>query len=253
MEWKSGATSGRVVAGGNGGGNHIDQLNGAVDVIIDKENDSLIISDHRNKRVMRWPCRNGATGEIIISNIDCYGLTMGNDGYLYVADNNKHEVRRWRIGETIGTVVAGGNGAGDRLDQLNTPYYIFVDQDHSVYISDGNNHRVMKWVKGAKGGIVVAGGQGQGNGPAQLYNPRGVTVDQFGTVYVTDYSNYRVMRWPKGAAQGSVIVGGNGQGGGPNQFSSPFGLSIDREGNLYVADYPNHRVQKFTIDRNSNA
>ncbi len=252
MEWKSGATSGQVVAGGNGAGNQNNQLNSPTNVIIDKENDSLIICDYGNKRVVRWPRRNGTTGETIISNVDCLGLAMDNNGYLYVSDRSKHEVRRWKMGEANGIVVAGGNGGGNGLNQLNNPHHIFVDQDHSVYVSDSNNHRVIKWMKDAKEGIVVTGGQGAGNGLTQLSSPRGIIVDLLGTVYVTDQSNHRVMRRLKGATQGSVVVGGNGQGGYVNQFNNPHGLSFDRKNNLYVVDYNNHRVQKFNFEPNSN-
>jgi len=247
VEWKSGATNGQVVAGGNGRGNRNDQLNHPGNVIIDKESDCLIIADWGNKRVVRWPRRNGKSGETIISNIYCRGLTMDNDGYLYVSDYEKHEVRRWKMGDTNGIVVAGGNGKGDRLNQLNRPYYIFVDQDHSVYVSDRENHRVMKWMKDAREGIVIAGGQGQGKGLTQLYQPLGIIVDQLGTVYIADTGNHRVMRWLKGATQGSVLVGGNGSGTQSNQFNSPVDLSFDRQNNLYVVDYGNHRVQKFDI------
>ncbi|CAF5146657.1 unnamed protein product, partial [Rotaria sp. Silwood1] len=142
VEWKSGATNGKVAAGGNGSGNGAHQLNYPRDVIIDKESDSLIISDRDNKRVVRWPRRNGTRGETMISNISCGGLTMDDNGFLYVVDNEKHEVRRYKIGDTQGTVVAGGNGQGSRLDQLSKPTYVFVDRDHSVYVSDYENHRV---------------------------------------------------------------------------------------------------------------
>jgi sugar lactone lactonase YvrE len=248
VEWKSGANSCQVVAGGNGQGNRNDQLNQPINVIVDKQNDSLIISDYGNQRVVRWSRRNRTNGEIIISNINCSDLIMDNDGYLYVSDLSKHEVRRWRMGETNGTVVAGGNGLGNRLNQLSDPYNIFVDQDHSVYVSDWGNHRVMKWMKDTKEGIVVAGGYGAGNGPTHLSSPCGVIVDQLGTLYVTDHGNHRVMRWLKGATQGSVVVGGSGHGGQPNQLNSPIGLSFDRQNNLYVVDYGNQRVQKFQID-----
>ncbi|CAF4999026.1 unnamed protein product [Rotaria sp. Silwood1] len=247
VEWKSGATNGKVVAGGNGDGNGAHQLNNPVDVIIDKESDCLIISDYGNRRVVRWPRRNGTRGETIISNISCFGLTMDDNGYLYVVDNEKHEVRRYKIGDTKGTVVAGGNGKGNRLDQLSKPHYVFVDRDHSVYVSEWENHRVMKWEEGAKQGIVVAGGQGKGNSLTQLHCPEGVVVDQFGTVYVADCENHRIMRWSKGATQGSVIIGGNGKKAQLNQLNYPVGLSFDRHGNLYVVDHINHRVQKFNI------
>ena len=251
MEWKSGATSGQVVAGGNEEGSGDHQLSYPQDVTVDKERDSLIICDCSNRRVVRWPRRNGTSGETIISNISCRGLTMDENGSLYVTDGGKDEVRRYRRGESQGTVVAGGNGSGNRLDQLSSPTCVFVDRDHSVYVSEYGNTRVMKWVEGAKQGIIVAGGQGEGNGLIQLCNPWGVVVDQLGTVYVADCGNDRIMRWVKGATQGSVIVGGNGKGGQSNQLNGPFGLSFDRHGNLYVVDSGNHRVQKFNIDSNA--
>ncbi|CAF5038442.1 unnamed protein product [Rotaria sp. Silwood1] len=247
VEWKSGATKGKVVAGGNGA----HQLHCPVDVIIDKESDSLIISDWGNNRVVQWPRQNSTRGETIISNIPCVSLTMDDNGSLYVVDVGKHEVRRYKIGDTKGTVVAGGNGKGNRLDQLSEPLYVFVDREHSVYVSEYENNRVMKWKEGAKQGIVVAGGQGKGNSLTQLNYPQGVVVDQLGTVYVADFVNDRIMRWPKGSTQGSVIVGGNGEGARPNQLNSPVGLSFDRDGNLYVVDYGNARVQKFNIELNS--
>jgi sugar lactone lactonase YvrE len=253
VEWKKGATIGQVVAGGKGAGNRNDQLNSPANVIVDRKNDSLIIFDYNNGRVVRWPRRNGTSGEIIILNVAGYGSSMDNDGYFYVSDHQRHEVRRWKIGETNGTLVAGGNGVGNRFDQLNQPYNIFVDQDQSVYVSDYVNHRVIKWIQGAKEGIVVAGGQGPGNSLKQLYNPRGVVVDQLSTVYVADMSNHRVMRWLKGETEGSVVVGGNGHGAQANQFHNPIGLSVDRQNNLYVVDQGNQRIQKFNIEVNSSS
>ncbi|CAF3770147.1 unnamed protein product [Rotaria sp. Silwood1] len=248
MEWKCCGTNGKVVAGGNGYGNGAHQLNGPQDVIIDKEQDSFIITDTVNRRIVRWPRRKGTRGETIISNVSCWGLTMDENGFLYVVDNGKNEVRRYQIGDVKGTVVAGSNGKGNRLDQLSGPSYLFVDRDHSVYVSDSSNHRVMKWEEGTKEGIIVAGGQGEGNSLTQLLYPQGVVVDQLDTVYVADFGNHRIMRWPKGATQGTVIIGGNNEGAQSNQLAGPVGLSFDRHGNLYVVDNRNDRVQKFNIE-----
>ena len=163
VEWKRGDTRGRVLAGGNGEGDRPDQLNLPTDVLVDRESDSLIICDRGNLRVARWSRGSGTrSGETIIDNIACRGLAIDDEGALYVTDTEKHEVRRYRQGETSGTLVAGGNGEGVGLHQLNDPRYVCVDGDHAVYVSDTWNHRVMKWVRGAKEGIVVAGGQGQG-------------------------------------------------------------------------------------------
>ncbi len=125
------------------------------------------------------------------------------------------------MGETDrSVVVAGGNGQGNRLDQFNAPYYIYVDEDHSIYISDNGNHRVMKWLEGEKEGFVVAGNQGEGDNVTQLAYSDGIIVDQMGTIYVTDKGNHRVMHWFKGT-------------------TNPCDLSFDRHNNLYVVDYNN--------------
>ncbi|CAF2924072.1 unnamed protein product [Rotaria sp. Silwood2] len=212
VQWKMDDANGQVVAGGKGIGNQLDQLFCPTNVLIDKETDSLIICDRDNRRVVRWSRRSGTTqGEILIDNIDCWGLFMDDQRYLYVSDPKKHEVRRYQIGDKNGIVVAGGNGEGADPNQLNRPSYIFVDQQQTVYVSDNYNHRVMKWNKGAKEGIVVAGGQGQGNNLTQLFHPIGLFVDTLGTIYVADSLNNRVIRWPKGAKEGTVIVGENGQ------------------------------------------
>ncbi|CAF2253769.1 unnamed protein product [Rotaria magnacalcarata] len=216
VQWKNGdTTNGQVVAGGNGQGNGLHQLHHPIDVLIDKETDSLIICDYGNRRVVRW---------------------------------SRRSVRRYKFGENTGTLVAGGNGKGAGLNQLNYPTYLFVDRDRSVYVSDYANSRVMKWNKGAKEGIVVAGGQGEGSALTQLYYHQGLFVDTLGTLYVADFWNQRVMRWTKGAKQGTIIAGGNGYGAGANQFNGLVGFSFDQHGNLYVVDMGNHRVQRFSIE-----
>jgi sugar lactone lactonase YvrE len=244
VEWTCGATTGKVVAGGNGRGNRTDQLYHPTDVLLDKETDSFIISDMGNRRVVRWPRRDGTSGEVILDNIDCTQLAMDNQRFLYVSDCQKNEVRRFSTGETEVIVVAGGNGQGRRLNQLHFPTYLFVDRDYSVYVSDTYNHRVMKWAKDASEGIVVAGGRGLGDDWTQSSSPNGVIVDLLGTLYVADLLSHRVMRWHNGVTQ---IAGGNGDGANANQLDRPSGLSFDRYGNLFVVDHKNHRVQRFDI------
>ncbi|CAF4223469.1 unnamed protein product, partial [Adineta steineri] len=96
VEWKYGAKNGQVVAGGKGEGKQSDQLYGPTDVIVDKKNNSLIICDAGNRRVVRWSRQNGTNGETIISDIQCFGLAMDNNGDLYVTDSWKNAVRRWK-------------------------------------------------------------------------------------------------------------------------------------------------------------
>ena len=193
VEWKIGESHGKIIVGGQGEGNRLDQLNRPTDVLIDKETNSLLIADRRNRRVLRWSRLQETThGEIIVDNIDCFGLAIDHQRYLYVSDIGKHEVRRYRIGDKNGMVVAGGNGRGNQLNQLNLPTYLFVDEEQAVYVSDWNNHRVMKWNKAANQGIVVGGGRGERSALTQLFYPNGFFVDTSGTIYVVDSWNDRV-------------------------------------------------------------
>ncbi|CAF0913582.1 unnamed protein product [Adineta steineri] len=243
VKWKYNAKEGQIIAGGNEQGNRMDQLNLPTDVVADAQNHLIIIADWGNRRVIQWFNQNQ---QILIHNIDCFGLAIDKHGFLYVSDTVKDEVRRWKIGEynSEGIVVAGGNGQGNQLNQLSYPRFVFVDEEQSVYVSDVNNHRVMKWRKDAKEGTIVAGGNGYGGNLNQLSSPKGVTVDALGRIYVADYGNYRVMRWCEAKEDGEVVVGGNGN---ENQLNRPVGLSFDDEGNLYVVDNLNHRIEKSDI------
>jgi sugar lactone lactonase YvrE len=243
VKWKRDATSGHEVIGGS------DQLDHPTTLFLDSE--GVIICDCWNRRVVRWPPRNGTCVEPILLNTDCSRLTMDDQNFLYVSNWEKDEVKRYRMGESNGTIVAGGNGKGEGVNQLNGPTYVFVDQSHSVYVSDYHNHRVMKWMVDAREGIIVAGGRGQGSGRSQLSEPRGVVVDSSGAVYVADHNNHRVMRWCQGENEGTIIAGGNGTGKGNNQFSYPNSLALDQGGNLYVVDRDNHRVQRFDLQYQS--
>ncbi|CAF1120659.1 unnamed protein product [Rotaria sordida] len=248
IQWKMNDTNGKVVAGGHGKGNRLNQLNRPTDVLIDAETDSLIICDKENRRVVQWSRRNGTTqGEILLDNISCYGLAMDNQRYLYISDYQKHEVRRYQIGNKNGTIVAGRKKRGAGVNQLYRPTHIFIDREKAVYVSDTFNHRVMKWNKGAKKGIVVAGGHRAGMALTQLWHPSGIFVDTLGTIYVVDSSNHRVMRWPKEAKQGTVLVGGN-RGERAKELVNPNGLFFYGHGNIYVVDSGNHRVQRFSTE-----
>jgi sugar lactone lactonase YvrE len=248
MEWKRNAKNGQVVAGGNRQGNANSQLNQPTAVIVDKKTDSLIICDAGNRRLVRWCRRNAVEGTVLIKT-ECYGLAMDDKEYLYIVDKEKHEVKRWRIGDASGTIVAGGNAKGDKNNQLDSPTHIFVDQNYSIYVSDSGNHRVMKWEQDAKEGVVIVDDKITMNWGIRFRWPAGVIVDHLGHVYVADdLFNSRISRWLKGTSQGSIILGVNETGSEPNLFGGLEGLSFDEEGNIYVAETTNNRIQKFYID-----
>ncbi|UJR11741.1 hypothetical protein I4U23_015922 [Adineta vaga] len=156
VEWKCDKKQGEIIAGRIGKGERIDQLNGSTDLIIDQQNHSIIIVDWKENEVRKWNLEK---------------ITEKKEGML----------------------VAGGNGKGSQLNQLNSPSFIRVDKDQSVYISDQQNHRVMKWRKDVREGIVVAGGNGWGNNLNQLNGSEGLFVDEWNQIYVADWGNHRIM------------------------------------------------------------
>ncbi|CAF3260796.1 unnamed protein product [Rotaria socialis] len=247
IQWKINDANGQVIAGGNGQGNQSNQLHSPTDVLIDKQANSLVICDTGNKRVILWSRSRGAThGEILVDKIACFGLFMDDKRYLYISDTAKSQVRRYQMEDKTGTLIAVDNPLSTDFNPLQSPSYIFVDEQYAIYVSD-DNHHVMKWNKDATKGSVIAGGNGSGNALTQLSHGEGLFVDKLGTLYVVDYGNQRVVRWIKGANQGIVIIGGKGSGKAANQLNSPFDLFFDQYGNIYVADYGNHRVQRFSL------
>lgn len=250
VAWDQGnRMTGRLVAGGNGQGGCIDQLNTPTDVVIDKENDCLLISDRHNRRVVQWSRQRGtASGKTLIDNINCCGLAMDDDGNLYVTDIIEHVVKRFPRGENIGIIVAGEHRTGHGLHQLDSPNRVCVDKQGALYVSDFDNSRVMKWERGARQGIVVAGGK-EGEGLKDLSNPQGIIVDAENNLYVADMGNHRVTKWAPGKKQGEIIAGGNSEGKEANQFAGPMGLAFNQNGDLYVTDWENDRVQLFEMTK----
>ncbi|CAF4890987.1 unnamed protein product, partial [Rotaria sp. Silwood1] len=239
VKWNRGASSGQVVAGGNGEGDRSDPLKYPLDVAIDKDG-TMYISDYGNKRVQRW-FRGGQSGRTIIENIPVLGVALDDERSLYVSDYGNHSVRKRRIGETIEQLIISGLGYS---------YYMFVDRNRSVYISEMATDRVIKLDDESTEISIVAGGT-QGDELNQLSEPLSVFVDRLDTVYVSDRDNDRIMRWLRGAKPGSIIVGGHGHGSQSGQLNHPTDISFDLDRNLYVVDYGNHRVQKFVIDKSS--
>ena len=86
-----------TVAGGNGKGNAINQLFWPHGLDIDDDNQSIVIADWRNNRIVEW-----------------------------------------KMGASHGKVIAGGQGQGNRLDQLNHPIDVLIDKEtNSLFIADG--------------------------------------------------------------------------------------------------------------------
>eukprot|EP00435_Cladocopium_sp_Y103_P038687 s964_g10.t1 len=125
---------------------------------------SIYFIDEGGSRVQRYykgitaPVAGGAdSGDQPHQLEDAEDIFVTKEGVLYVSDSGNNRIQKWLPGAHSAVTVAGGNGKGSRLDQLQHPVGL---HDSTIYIADYQNHRVMKWKEGWQYGLVVAGGHG---------------------------------------------------------------------------------------------
>lgn len=217
----------------------LSHLNRPTCVVFDSKSHSVLIADSDNRRILRVSLRNeNVEAENILEQIDCHGLAIDDDDYLYVTDTKKHEVRRYSMLTKKCTIAAGGNGQGSSTCQLNWPNSVAIGKHGEIYVSDLNNHRVMKWILGEKNGTIVAGFDRQGAKRTQLSFPQCVIVDEKGHLFIADRDNNRIVCSRGDDKCSDVIIDSS-------QIRCPYALSFDRQKNLYVVD-SSRRVTCFT-------
>lgn len=184
-----------------------------------------------------------------------------------------------------GITVAGGNGRGNKSNQLFHPRDMYIDNNMTIYVADELNHRIMEWKLGATNGRVVTDGNGVRNQfsdpwdviideqensllscslkgqkvtrwPLQQNTNKGETIisdvgctslelDERGFLYVVNGGKHEVRRYKIGSSDWKVIAGGNGEGSGFDQFSLPTYVFVDQDHSIYVSDHKNDRVMKW--------
>ena len=155
---------------------------------------------------------------------------------------------QYLAGASSGTVVAGGNGPGTNVNQLNLPFsFAFDEKNSSFLIVNHGAHNIVRWRLGATSWTLVAGVTGVSGSSSTLLNaPLSVVLDPFGNIYVADTNNHRIQMFLVNENNATTIAGVTGSSGtGAHQFSTPYWAILDGDLNLYVADTFNNRVQKF--------
>lgn len=237
VRWDPRQTQGRTIAGGNGQGSNMNQLSCPTDLLIDYQNNSLLISDRGNRRIVRWSLDAGVReGEVVLQDIDCWGLAFDDSRNLYVSDTRNHQVKQYKIGSANAKVVAGIGGHGKAQDQLDYPTYIFVRGNKDLYVADTNNLRVLNFKLDEQKVEVVARGY-----------PRGLFVDNRGAVYLADYGNRRLVRWLANQEAKLIFPLEGGTQKEIDGVYSPWNVSQDANGQLYVLDHSSHRIHRVAM------
>ncbi len=172
-----------------------------------------------------------------------------NSGAYYISDSNNCRVMKYTVNSTVGTLVAGGNGAGNSNTQLNSPRGLYFDSaTNSLIIANYGANNIVRWVIGALSWTLVAGNinGSAGSGSTALNAPWGVKLDPMGNIYVAERYNYRIQFFLAGQMNGTTIVGVTGvSGSSATTLSEPLSVALDSQLNLYVSDLNNARIQKF--------
>lgn len=198
-------------------------------------------------------------------NLDLFGIAVGPDGSLYIAEANRSRVRR--VGpDGIITTIAGngqegfsGDGGPATQAMMVSPQAVAVAPDGSVYIADTYNYRLRR--VDPNGIISTFAGNGQPSyggdgGPAtgaSIYGPQDLAVGPDGSVYISTAWDPRVRKVsPDGII---TTVAGNGQyttnvdGVAATKTSvTAQGIAIGPDGSLYIADAWHNRIRRVTTD-----
>ena len=136
--------TGITLAGWTNGtsGSSPSQLNRPLDIFI-TTNDVLYISDIENCRIIVVPLNANNDKFIIGPTLDsnttrlgqAHGISIINTS-LYVIDLSERRVQKLSLNGTNATTVPG-------LNELNSPLYLFVDDNNNIYLSDTDNHRML--------------------------------------------------------------------------------------------------------------
>jgi hypothetical protein len=195
-------------------------------------------------------------GSLELGQIYPFQIELDDNGNIYILESRENRILKIQQGQSIATIVAGGNGEGSLPNQLNFPTK-FIIKNNILYIADQNNFRIQKWLPGASEGITIAGGNGAGSALNQ-FRPWGLIVDNNENIILIDRDNARILKWIKNANEGILLAGGNGKGLEPNQMYLPQDLQIDSKGNLYYIDRISNSsetgmfIKKWNISTNTS-
>ncbi|CAM4770975.1 unnamed protein product [Rotaria magnacalcarata] len=159
VRYLPGASSGTVVAGGNGQGFNNYQLNYPIGLYYDSSTNSLVIANAGANNIVRWVIgasnwtllagsQNGTIGAT--STLLYYPVCATFDlyGNMYVADTYNHRIQFFASGSQTGTTIAGVAGTqGSNSTLLKFPYTLILDNNLNMYVADSANQRIQNFLR----------------------------------------------------------------------------------------------------------
>jgi len=123
------------------------------------------------------------------------GIAVDAGGNLYIAESQKHRIRKVDTNGIIttfaGTGIAAfaGDGGSARQAMLNWPIELATDGEGNLYIADASNNRVREVDSRGIITTIVGGGadgptEGMSSTKAYIYSPSAMALDAGGNLYL---------------------------------------------------------------------
>lgn len=165
-----------------------------------------------------------------------WGIAVGAEGNLLVADNFNHRIQKL---SPAGKLLAQRQLYSPR-DSPGGPcglQYLAISPRGRVYATDDCYGRVFKLAPSGK--VLQIWGQ-EDHVPGKFSGIAGVAVGPRGNVFVAE--TFRVLKF----APNGRLLGSFEKSGYPGYPFSPAGIAVGTRGIIYVADAENYRVFKLS-------
>lgn len=190
-----------------------------------------------------------------------FGLAVGPDHTVYVADQGNHAIRAISPEGHVRTLAGNGQAGAQEGKGADARFYypsgIAWHPQGYLLVADSWNHRICKLTLDGQVSTLI--GSPASLHPLEvedgLYVPEGLAVTPAGEVLIADSWNHRIRAWKPGSGLRTLAGSGRfwsfNQGfmdgrGAQARFNQPKALSLGPEGSLLVADTGNHSIRILT-------
>lgn len=215
--------------------------------VLDSGNGRVVVLDKDGSIRTTWGSLtpNGQTPAAPGTFNDPWGIAVGSDGSVYVADTWNHRIQKFDASGNFVLQWGTGGLSSEGQDRFWGPRGVAVGPDGSIYVTDTGNRRVAVFDPQGKFQFEFEKG-----GDAQLDEPVGIAIGSGGAgqddrVYIADTWNQRVAVF---TLQGKYMTSWPVQGWESTSVDNKPYIVVDHQSRVLVTDPEGYRVLVFEPD-----